>query len=139
MNAPPRMTRRSVALLGGAAVPVAVWLVVVPWDLSEIDASGAMIEGGGDDNAGSIATVAVVVLAMGVVLALLQQTRTVAELFTFGGFIAWAALFGWRAGSSRVIGANFFMIPLLFAVVPAAIIVPLFVRWVARRSAEYSR
>jgi hypothetical protein len=139
MNATGRTALRSVAaLVAGASAGLVAWLVLVPWDLSEIDESGVVIQGGGDDNAGNIAAVAIVLLAVGLVLAFLQRTRTSAAAFTLGGYVTWAVLFGWRVGSARVSGANFFIIPLVIVVIPAAVIVPLVVRSVARQQRRRS-
>lgn len=129
----PRVVRNLGALLAGAATALAVWMALVPWDLSEIDATGAVIEGGGDDNAGAIALVAVVVLAIALALLLARPTRGHAAGFTLGGYVAWAVLFGWRAGSSRVSGANLFIVPLVAIVIPVAVVVPLLVRSLSKR------
>jgi hypothetical protein len=138
MNPTGRAGPRLVAaLLAGALAGLVAWLVLVPWDLSEIDESGVVIQGGGDDNAGNIAAVAIVLLAVGLVLAF-PRTRTSAAAFTLGGYITWAVLFGWRVGSARVSGANFFIIPLVIVVIPAAVIVPLVVRSVARQQRRRS-
>jgi len=128
-----RVLASLIAVVVGAAAGAAAWLLLVPWDLSEFDASGRMIESGGDDNAGRIAVVAAVLLAAGVGLAFVDRARRQAPAATFGGFAAWAVLFAWRAGSARVSGANFFIIPLVVVVIPTAVIVPLLIRWVAWR------
>jgi hypothetical protein len=133
MNPTGRAGPRLVAaLLAGALAGLVAWLVLVPWDLSEIDESGVVIQGGGDDNAGNIAAVAIVLLAVGLVLAFLQRTRASAAAFTLGGYVTW------RVGSARVSGANFFIIPLVIVVIPAAVIVPLVVRSVARQQRRRS-
>jgi hypothetical protein len=79
---------------------------------------------GGDDYAEEIALVAVVVTVTGLALLTLSKTRKGARPFTAGGLWTWAALFGWRAAVSRVSGANLFILPLVFAVVPAALALP---------------
>jgi len=43
-------SRAFVAALAGAATAGLAWLVLVPWDLSEVTADGRLIEGGGDDS-----------------------------------------------------------------------------------------
>jgi hypothetical protein len=50
----------------GVALAFLAWVLLVPWDLSEVDAHGRDLAGGGDDNAALIAVVALVVLAGGV-------------------------------------------------------------------------
>ncbi|MGH9152633.1 MAG: hypothetical protein ACRD03_09595 [Acidimicrobiales bacterium] len=107
--------------------------MLVPWDLSEIDATGAVIEGGGDDNAGAIALIAVVVLAIALALLLARPTRGHPARFTLGGYVTWAALFGWRAGSARFSGANLYIVPLVVIVIPVAVAVPLLIRSLSKR------
>jgi hypothetical protein len=121
-------TKLLVALIGGATA-VLLWLLLLPWDLSEVDAQGRLLERGGDDYAGAIAAVASIVLAIALILVLLRRTRLAAPAFVAGGLGAWAALFAWRAGTSETSGANLFMVPLLIVVIPLAVIVPLALRW----------
>jgi hypothetical protein len=35
--------------IAGSATAIAMWLLVVPWDLSELDEDGSTLERGGDD------------------------------------------------------------------------------------------
>lgn len=104
------------------------WLLLVPWDLSEVDPDGRMLEKGGDDYGGMIAVVAGVVIAIAVGLLFAPRTRRSAPWFAVGGLVTWAVLFTWRAGGSETSGANMFMIPLIFAVIPVTTTVP-FVLW----------
>jgi hypothetical protein len=126
------------AVLVGAAVSVGTWLLFVPWDLSEVDADGRQLERGADDYAGMIALVAGVVIAIAVGLVVAPRTRQSAVSFAGGGLVTWTALFAWRAGVSETSGANMFMIPLLFAVIPLTVAVPLVVRgvtcWLEKRT-----
>ena len=112
------------------------WLLFVPWDLSEVDADGRQLERGGDDYAGMIALVAGVVIAIAVGLLMTPRTRQSAVWFAVGGLVTWAALFAWRAGVSETSGANMFMVPLLFAVIPLTVAVPLVLRRVTYRLEE---
>jgi hypothetical protein len=109
------------------------WIALVPWDLSEVDSQGRLLEGGGDDHGGAIVLVACVVVMIGGVLLWRSSTRAIAAPFTFGGLAAWAVLFAWRAGTARTYGANMFMAPLIIIVIPAAILVPMAVAAIARR------
>ncbi len=113
------------ALLVGAVVGAALWLALVPWDLSEVDPAGRELGDGGDDQAGAIALVAVVLAGVGLVLAVSERTARVASWFAGGGFAAWATLFAWRAGTAETIGANLYLVPLVTVVVPVALGVPL--------------
>lgn len=113
------------AVLVGSAVSLAVWLLLVPWDLSEVDADGRMLEQGGDDHAAMIAAVAGVVIAIAIGLLAAPRARRSAVWFAVGGLAVWAVLFAWRAGVAETSGANMFMVPLLFAVIPLTIAVPI--------------
>ncbi len=126
------MNQLSAALIGGV-VALGTWLVVVPWDLSEIGADGQLLDQGGDDNGGLIALVAGVVIVIAVCLLMASRTRWSATWFAAGGLATWATLFAWRAGGSETSGANMFMIPLLLAVIPVAVAVPLVLRRLEHR------
>ncbi len=127
---------RLVVAVSGGASALTAWLALLPWDLSEVDERGRTLPSGGDRNAPAIAMVLVMVIVGGVVLSLLIARRGVGSSFTAGGCVVWAVLFGWRAGTSRTSGANMFAIPLLFAVVPAAILVPAVMSVVDRGAAR---
>lgn len=90
--------------LGGGATAALLWLLLLPWDLSEVDAQGRMLERGGDDYGGAIAAVVSIVVAFALILLLLRRGR---------------------AGTSETSGANMFMVPLVFMVIPVAVIVPI--------------
>jgi hypothetical protein len=109
------MTRANLlGALGGGATAALLWLLLLPWDLSEVDAQGRMLERGGDDYGGAIAAVASIVVALALILLLLRRARRAAAAFAAGGLGAWAALFAWRAGTSETAGANMFLVPLVF-------------------------
>jgi hypothetical protein len=112
-------------LVTGALAGVALWILLVPWDLSEVDSSGRPLANGGDDQGGSIGLVAVLLTGAGVLLALSPRTERAAPWFAAGGLTAWAVLFAWRAGAAETVGANMFLAPLVVVVVPVAIGVPL--------------
>lgn len=117
----------------GAVVALGAWLLLVPWDLSEIDADGRMLDRGGDDHAGMIALVAGVVIAIGIGLVVSPRTRPSATWFVLGGLVMWTVLFAWRSAVSEVSGANMFMLPLVFAVIPLTIIAPMALRAMEHR------
>ena len=121
------------AVLVGAVGSLGAWLLLVPWDLSEVDADGRSLEQGGDDYGGMIALVAGVVIAIAIGLLMAQQARRLAVWFAVGGLVTWATLFAWRAGVSETSGANMFMVPLLFAVIPLTVAVPLVLRRLTHR------
>jgi hypothetical protein len=117
----------------GTAVALIAWVLLVPWDLSEVDTHGRELKGRGDDNAPFIAVVALVVLVGGVLLSLSDRTRHRAAAAVAGGSLAWVALFVWRAGVAEVSGANLFLVPLVMFVIPVGIAMPLIVRGLAGR------
>jgi hypothetical protein len=119
----------------GAGVAVISWLVLVPWDLSEVSEDGRGVGGGGDDNAPQIALVGAVVLAIGLIAIASgrREARRSAPALVAGGLAAWSALFAWRAGVSETSGANLFMVPLVMMFIPAAVFAPLVLRAVASR------
>lgn len=125
--------RTLVAAIVGAAVAAIAWLVLVPWDLSEVSKDGRTIEGGGDDGALPIALVGVAVVTIGLIAMGRGGTRGHAPAFVAGGLAAWTALFAWRAGVAQTSGANMFMVPLLAMFLPVAIVTPLVLRAVAAR------
>lgn len=125
--------RALVAALTGVAVAVTAWLLLVPWDLSEVTADGRPIEGGGDDSGSQIALVGVIVLALGLAAVTRTSTRRKAAAFVAGGLGAWTVLFAWRAGASETAGANMFMAPLVVLFVPVTIVTPLVVRAIGAR------
>jgi hypothetical protein len=129
---PVTAVRIFAAALAGAAVAVFAWLVLVPWDLSEVSGDGRMLDGG-DDNAPEIALVAVAVVAIGLIAIGRRVTRGDAPAFVAGGLAAWAALFAWRAGVSETSGANMFVVPLVMMFIPVAVVTPLVLRAVASR------
>lgn len=108
-----------VGIVGGALTGVFLWILTVPWDLSEkVDAHGN--QSGGDDNAGRIALTLASITSVGLALAVRRSTSRLAVPETIGAASAWTALFAWRAGVSEVSGASLFLIPLVFAVIPGA-------------------
>ena len=126
--------KSAVALCVGAAVVVAVWLLVVPWHLDEVDELGRSLSSRVDQNAGRIALVIAFGGVLGFALATVTKETKVAMVFTAGASLSWAVLFAWRAAASRTSGANLFIIPLVVAVIPVAAALPLVVlrfgRWI---------
>ncbi len=121
------------AALAGAAVALVSWLLLVPWDLSEVTEDGRIIEGGGDDSGLQIALVGVIVVALALVAVARASSRPLAAPVVAGGLAAWTALFAWRAGAAETVGANMFMAPLVIVFVPATIVAPILVRSIAAR------
>ena len=127
--------------IAGAATAIAMWLLLVPWDLSELDEDGSTLERGGDDYAPQIAAVAVIVVIVGLATTLKATTRRAGPALVASGLAAWSALFAWRAGTSEVSGANMFLVPLVMVMIPATVLMPLLVRRVdrlAQRSQRFS-
>jgi hypothetical protein len=118
--------------IAGVAIAVAVWLLLLPWDLSELDANGSTLQGGGDDYGWQIAVVGVVVVLVGLATTLKAKTRSAGPVLVASGLTAWSALFAWRAGTAEVSGANMFVVPLVTVMIPAVVLMPLLVRRVGR-------
>jgi hypothetical protein len=114
-------------VLLGALFATALWVGLLPWDLSEVDSAGRPLRDGGDDHGGAIALVAVLVTGAGVVLAATQRAGWAAARFVGGGLAAWAVLFAWRAGTAETSGANLFLAPLVVVILPVAVAIPLVV------------
>jgi hypothetical protein len=137
-----RVQRAASWLLGGiagAAIAVAVWLLLVPWDLAELDENGSTLKRGGDDYAPQIAAVAVIVVLVGLATTLRATTRRAGPALVASGLAAWSALFAWRAGTAKVSGANMFVVPLVMFMIPAVVLMPLLVRRVGRLAQRSQR
>lgn len=110
---------RSRLLIGCLVLAMSVlWLGLIPWDLSEVDADGALKPGGGDDVFRSWRGVALAVgwfaATVGVAALAVPRRWTLLTVIVVGSF--W---FLWRTGSARVIGANLFLAGWLIAFLPA--------------------
>jgi hypothetical protein len=118
-------------IAGSFAVTVLIWLLLVPWDLSEVNELGETIVGGGDQLAPRIGSVLVVVTAAIAALAILCPwlPTTTASIWASG---AWILLFAWRAGSARASGANLWMVGLVLVVLPCAALAVLAVHVIGR-------
>jgi hypothetical protein len=129
MVGPPTRTMWTWAM-AGAALTLLVWLVIVPWDLSE-DASG----GGVDEYAARIGLVLVVVT--GVAVSLVRAGRSDARWLGSAAAVTWATLFAWRAAVSEVSGANMWPLAFVTLVLPASALANLLVQaaahWPNRR------
>jgi hypothetical protein len=122
------------ALAGGTAavgVTVVLWLALLPWDLSEIDAEGNTTGSSLDQRWLSFALILLVILAVGIWAAWLRHP-VISVSWTIAGAITWAGLFAWRASSARVSGANFWFLAFFLFVGPAAFGVSSFVTYLAR-------
>ena len=107
--------------MAGLALTLLVWVLVVPWDLSE-DATG----GGGDDYATRIGLVLLIVTVAAVSLVL--SGRPKATWLGTAAAVTWASLFAWRAAVSGTNGANMWPIAFVFIVLPAAAVANLVVQ-----------
>jgi hypothetical protein len=111
--------------VAGLIGTLVVWVILVPWDLSE-DGSG----GGGDDYAARIGLVLLVVTAAAVTL--VHKGRLDATWLGTAAAVTWASLFAWRAAVSETNGANMWPIAFVFFVLPAAAVANLVVLTTAR-------
>jgi len=125
-------------ILGGG-VAVACWLLLVPWDLSEVDERGVAPERGGDEYGAQIAVVGLVVVVAGLVTTLRASTRHLGPMVAAGGLAAWSVLFAWRAGAAETSGANMFMVPLVAVMLPSVVVIPLLLRRTARLADGWDR
>jgi hypothetical protein len=107
------------AVVVGVAIGYATWLLIAPWDLSEIDEAGRAIAGGGDHLAPQIGAALAFLTALYCVGALVSDRLPI--IWACAGSCAiWVVLFAWRASVARVDGANLWPIGLVFVVGPAA-------------------
>jgi hypothetical protein len=123
----------------GVAIAVATWILLVPWDLSELDANGSTLESGGDDSGWQIAVVGIVVVLVGLATTLKPVTRGAGPVLVASGLTTWSALFAWRAGTAEVSGANMFVVPLVTVMIPAVVLMPVLVRRVGRLAHQSQR
>lgn len=124
-------------VLAGTAASLLLWLVVVPWDLSEVEAvqpvPGYDYYGsgrGGDEYAFQVGLVLAVVTVLAVASVLAGRTR--ARWMATAGAVTWAGLFSWRAAVARTSGANLWLAGFVLVIAPAAIFVHLAVHAIAR-------
>jgi hypothetical protein len=123
----------------GVAIAVATWILLVPWDLSELDANGSTLESGGDDSGWQIAVVGIVVVLVGLATTLKPVARGAGPVLVASGLTTWSALFAWRAGTAEVSGANMFVVPLVTVMIPAVVLMPVLVRRVGRLAHQSQR
>lgn len=96
---------------------VILWLLLVPWDLSEQGPAGQLRPEGRDSYFGPrIATVVVLAAFAGGVAAFWDSRA--GRLFLGGSSAAVLMLFAWRAGSATSAGANLWLAGLLTVVIP---------------------
>lgn len=126
---------RLVYFVFGLAIALGSWWLLVPWDLSEVDASGRATETGGDDAAIFIAAVLVIIFLAGIFPAI-RGARVPATSVTVGGTTTWALVFAWRASTARVTGAKLWVVAFVAIVVPAAVAVSVVVFVVGRHRAR---
>ena len=105
--------------LGGCIVAIAGWLLLVRWDMSEIDAIGRHKVGGGDDLAPRIGLVLAIATAVCSSVAV-AWPRLPIGWSAAASSVTWVLLFSWRASVSRTNGANLWPVMLGGAVIPAA-------------------
>ena len=66
----PRGLRRLTSFLAGIGLALLAWVLLLPWDLSEVDSRGRSLPRGGDDYATRIAVLPVILVIAGLALIL---------------------------------------------------------------------
>lgn len=122
-----------IAGVAGVGVTAGGWTALLPWDLSELNANGQQVTGGGDDYIPRILLVAAVYMGFGALVA--RWRSPMAVPFVASAALSWAALFAWRASVSTVAGANLWLLMFMFVVLPVAVGSVVVARWLASRSA----
>jgi len=117
----------------GCALVFVVWRLVLPWHLDEIDEFGRRLTSSADENAGRIGLVFAFAAAVAFTLLFVTRKVPIATCFAVGASVSWAVLFAWRASVAQVSGANFFVIPLVGAICPLALALPVAILAVGRR------
>lgn len=125
------MKNRLLWALGGMVFTVILWRLIVPWDLSEIDAEGRAIRGGGDDSWPLIAAVLAMILLSGALVGYIRS-GPIAVNFTFAAAAVWVGLFAWRSSAARVAGANLWPVSFVMFILPGAALVVWVVAQIAR-------
>lgn len=109
----------ALSIAGSVAVTVLLWLILVPWDLSEVDDRSVTIAGGGDQLAPRIGSVLIVVTAAVAALAVIRPHGRVTAA-SIATATTWVLLFAWRASVSKTSGANLWLAGLVLVAIPCA-------------------
>ena len=116
---PPSLA--ALPLFAGVAVVIALWLLLVPWNLSEEDPTGRLRPEGQDSYYAPRIAAVVVIAAIAGGLAAVRDKQW-SRLFLGGSFGGVIALFAWRAGSGTSAGANLWLMSLITVVIPGTAI-----------------
>lgn len=100
----------------GAITLIGTWLLLVPWDLSEVDAQDQLRSQGGSNAWPWLVVTVSVVAIVGCVLA--YRARGQALSFLVGASCPSVVLFGWRFGVARTRGANLWIAGLIVIWLP---------------------
>lgn len=119
---------RAASILAPVLVVSVAWVLVVPWDLSDIDSTGRPRDGL-DSHWLSVAAVGVAAAAIGLVAAATRGIAQHGQSIACAAMATWAGLLAWRAFSARMDGASLFLVPFVFVVLPLCVFVP----WIAGR------
>ena len=108
--------RRVVSWISGWATVVALWIVILPWDLSEVTADDAL-RNDGLQNAWPLVVLLVCISAVlgGVVT---YRSTLLGESFLWGAGCTFLILFAWRTSVAHTRGANFWLVGLIFYALP---------------------
>lgn len=114
------------AAVFGIAVSLAMWVLLLPWEFSEVAGES------GDRYAGRIALVGAGVLSSALLVAIRWPDER-CTAYAAASLAAFALLFVWRSVDSETSGANMWPIPFVFAVLPASLAGFAVVSWLRDR------
>lgn len=88
----------------GVALVVVLWLLIVPWDLSEVDRLDRLRKERLDSSWPRVVLVGGVTAVVGSIVA--SRRRMLGGVFLVAAFLPLVGLFAWRASAARTRGAN---------------------------------
>lgn len=100
------------AVTCGAALVLILWLLLVPWDLSEVDRLDRLREQGLQNTWPRVVLVGGSTAAIGAIAA--ARRRLLGGVFLAGAFITLVGLFVWRTNAARTRGANLWVVGVVF-------------------------
>jgi hypothetical protein len=118
-NSPRLLGLGVLGLAGGALLVVLLWLVLVPWDLSEVDQFDRLRAEGLQNTWPRVVLVGAAAAVVGAVVTA-RQPPVGGALLT-GAFLAMAVLFVGRTRAATTRGANFWFVGIVLWLPPMAL------------------